>query len=207
LSVFQVPVTFLSDIAVVMNYYQNAQWAVIFRLLPPTVVGLGLGMQLLGAISKDGAKALIGGILMGILLLNLSQEVFKSKSEVSKKKKDDDHKSDDEVPAYATTYWFAWLIGLTGGVATVLTNSMGPMLNVFLLTLKLKPADFVGTRATFFCVVNSAKMGLRIYNGSLSTDMLTLGFKLGGLAVSAVLLSALTLGVFVYLFMPPPPSR
>jgi hypothetical protein len=60
------------------------------------------------------------------------------------------------------------------------------MLNIFLLTLKLKPADFVGTRATFFCVINSAKMGMRIYNGSLSTEMLTLGFKLGGLAVSEV---------------------
>jgi uncharacterized membrane protein YfcA len=64
-----------------MNYYSNAKWDVIIRLLPPTVIGLGIGMQLLGSISKDGAKALIGGILMGILFLNLSQEIFKSKSE------------------------------------------------------------------------------------------------------------------------------
>ena len=54
----QVPVTFASDIAVVFNYAAHAQWPVIFRLLPPTAVGLGLGMQLLGQIGKARTKKL-----------------------------------------------------------------------------------------------------------------------------------------------------
>ena len=32
------------------------------------------------------------------------------------------------VPAYATSLWFATLVGVIGGFATILTNSMGPML-------------------------------------------------------------------------------
>jgi hypothetical protein len=56
------------------------------------------------------------------------------------------------VPAYAASLWFAAVVGVIGGFATILTNSMGPMLNVYLLTLQLEPTTFVGTRATFFTV-------------------------------------------------------
>ena len=54
--------------------------------------------------------------------------------------------------------WFACVVGVVGGFATILTNSMGPMLNVYLLTLQLDPQVFVGTRATFFTAINALKV-------------------------------------------------
>jgi len=180
----QVPVTTFADITVVVNYIDKARWDIITKLLPPTAIGVACGSQLVGNLSSSQAKLLIGTILMGILLLNASQE-FGAK----KKEKCEDGES--ALPAYATSLWFAWLVGIVGGFATILTNSMGPMLNVFLLTLKLDPKTFVGTRATFFTVVNIMKMGQRLFTGSLSYEMLVYGAKMGMLSVAGVFVAKL----------------
>lgn len=73
-----------------------------------------------------------------------------------------------------------------GGFATILTNSMGPLLNVFLLTLKLNKAQFVGTRATFFVSANTLKIILRFMNGSLPLSMIWLGLKFSLAAIVGV---------------------
>jgi hypothetical protein len=106
----------------------------------------------------QNARLLIGVVLFGILMVNLLQSMLvdTKPSNNNKKKKNDDAKDDNEdndstkVAAYAESIWFACIIGIIGGFATILTNSMGPMLNVYLLSLKLSPQVFVGTRATFF---------------------------------------------------------
>ena len=36
-------------------------------------------------------------------------------------------------------------VGLIGGIASYITNNMGPMLNVYLLALQLDPYSLVGT--------------------------------------------------------------
>ena len=196
----QVPVTFLSDITVVANYYRHADWGIVFSLLAPTVVGLAIGIQLLGKVGKDAAKGLVGGILLLILLLNLFMEQRKQRKEAAKAaqaKKDDDAKAEGEAEgpsALGKSPYFIGLVGLLGGFATILTNSMGPILNVFLLTRALEPAQFVGTRSCFFTIVNTAKMAMRIYGGTMSTDMLALGSKLGLLSIVGVFLSKAIVG-------------
>jgi uncharacterized membrane protein YfcA len=142
----------MSDVAVILSYRGDdagaADWAIIKRLFLPTAVGLGVGMQLLGKISKAEAKLLIGTILLGILLLNAFQALSarrraqKANALTQAAKKNDENGKPEiqlpaPVPAYAHSVAFACLIGLTGGFATILTNSMGPMLNVFFLTLQV----------------------------------------------------------------------
>merc|ERR1740130_1172524 len=138
-------------------------------------------------ISTSQAKSIIGMILGLILMLNLYQEMAKGgKKEATKDKKDD-----DTPAAWATSWWFAWIIGIAGGFATILTNSMGPLLNVFLLSQKMSNQQFVGTRATFFSCANTIKLLLRIYEGSLSLEMLKLGFSLSLISVLGVFVSEL----------------
>ena len=88
-------------------------------------------------------------------------------------------KSGDGPPAYAKAYWFIGLVGLTGGFATVLTNSMGPMLDIYLLTQQLEPFVQIGTRAAFFTLVNTIKLVLFLWSGMLSPQLLVLGAGLG----------------------------
>ena len=143
-----VPITFLADCAVVVKYVHQARWDVIMKLLPATGVGVALGTQLMGKLAPAEAKLLIGGVLLLILAVNLGQSMLVP----GDKGKDKKGKDKDAVPAYARSLWFACVVGVVGGFATILTNSMGPMLNVYLLTLRLDPTVFVGTRATFFTV-------------------------------------------------------
>jgi uncharacterized membrane protein YfcA len=85
------------------------------------------------------------------------------------------------------TYTWAFFVGIFGGAATMLTNSMGPILNVYLLSVaKLSPSEYIGTRAMFFCFLNIGKIPMRFASGALGWSMIPLAFGLGLVAVLGV---------------------
>lgn len=196
----QVPVCFCADMTVAFSYIQHARWPTIMRLLPFIGLGIAIGTQLMGQLSASQSKLLVGSILLSILLLNLAQEMSgqlgrvmlmlrPSKQSEDEKAKKQANAGKDDVPAYANSFAFVCLVGVVGGFATILTNAMGPMLNIFLLTLKLEPTVFVGTRGTLFTVVNALKLAQRLQGGTLSSDMVILGLKQGILSVMGVLVA------------------
>ena len=84
-------------------------------------------------------------------------------------------------------YGWACVVGLFGGAATMLTNSMGPILNVYLLSVrKLKPTEYIGTRAMFFCFLNVGKIPMRFWSGALGWQMIPLAGALGIVSVVGV---------------------
>ena len=69
----------------------------------------------------------------------------------------------------------------------MLTNSMGPILNVYLLSVrKLSPESYIGTRAMFFCFLNMGKLPMRFAAGTLGWPMIPLATVLGTVAVIGV---------------------
>jgi hypothetical protein len=87
------------------------------------------------------------------------------------------------------TLWVL-IIGIIGGASTMLTNSMGPMVNVYLLSIEdLSPQSYVGTRAMFFCFINIIKIPLRIVGGTLGLSMFPLAFGLSFIAIGGVCLA------------------
>ena len=87
----------------------------------------------------------------------------------------------------AKTYMWAGAVGIFGGAATMLTNSMGPIMNVYLLSVrKMSPTEYVATRAMFFCFLNIGKIPIRFASGSLGWSMLPLAFGLGIVSVIGV---------------------
>eukprot|EP01065_Artemidia_motanka_P020129 TRINITY_DN240_c0_g2_i1.p1 TRINITY_DN240_c0_g2~~TRINITY_DN240_c0_g2_i1.p1 ORF type:complete len:279 (+),score=50.69 TRINITY_DN240_c0_g2_i1:34-870(+) len=168
----QVPVTAAADIVIVLRNGQHADWTAIQLLAAPTVMGLAVGSLLMGSVGKDDAKVLIGTVLLSILLLGAVQS-----------------REPGKRAPYATASWFVGLVGLTGGFATVIVNSMGPVLNVYLLAHGLEPFRFVGTRSAFFTFVNTTKILMRVWNGTLTTAMLPLCAVLSAAAVVGALLS------------------
>jgi uncharacterized membrane protein YfcA len=129
-----VPTAFMADCAVLWTYYGNTRWDVVRRLLPPTMVGVAVGVQLLGEITANTAKLMIGFALMFILAINLGSHLVGTSDAPSVA-----GKGDTPPPAYATSTRFAVVVGLLGGFATILTNSMGPLLNVYLLAHRFDP--------------------------------------------------------------------
>jgi uncharacterized membrane protein YfcA len=181
-TVLQVPVTCISDLVVVARNYKLVAWSAIPPLLSTTVIGIAAGQRLMGKIKPAMAKTLVGGVLTALIMLNLAiTKITKAATAGAK--------DDGKPPAYAKAWWFVGLVGVTGGFATVLTNSMGPMLDIYLLTLKLDPFVQIGTRAAFFSLVNSIKLALFLSSGMLSRGLLVLGAKLGVISVLGVLVA------------------
>ena len=86
-----------------------------------------------------------------------------------------------------TQYIWACVVGIVGGAATMLTNAMGPILNVYLLSVvQLSPTAYIGTRALFFCFLNVGKIPMRFLNGTLALKMIPLATFLGMVSVVGV---------------------
>ena len=69
----------------------------------------------------------------------------------------------------------------------MLTNAMGPILNVYLLSVvQLSPTAYIGTRAMFFCFLNMGKIPMRFMAGTLGWSMLPLAGTLGIVSVIGV---------------------
>lgn len=91
------------------------------------------------------------------------------------------------VQSRRTDLQWACIVGLIGGAATMLTNSMGPILNVYLLSVReLSPQSYIGTRAMFFCFLNMGKIPMRFMSGTLGWPMLKVAAGLGIVSVLGV---------------------
>jgi uncharacterized membrane protein YfcA len=98
-----------------------------------------------------------------------------------------DQNNREQNVSKAKTYMWACVVGLFGGAATMLTNSMGPILNVYLLSVrKLSPTEYIGTRAMFFCFLNVGKIPMRFASGALGWSMIPLAMGLGLVSVVGV---------------------
>ncbi len=79
------------------------------------------------------------------------------------------------------------IVGIVGGASTMITNSMGPIVNVYLLSVEgLPPRSYVGTRAAFFCFVNVIKIPMRAAGGTLGMTMVPLACSLSLVAAAGV---------------------
>mmetsp|Transcript_18770 Transcript_18770/g.33775 ORF Transcript_18770/g.33775 Transcript_18770/m.33775 type:complete len:359 (-) Transcript_18770:469-1545(-) len=258
-----VPILTMIDIYAAWLHRSALDWPTVWLLLPTSFVGMVIGQVVDGYMTDEGARLLVGMILLSILALRTWKDVvaflfpawairhqlsgdskehkFKiegkgsmddveaegllnkmndtedgkadSSSHLDMERGDDDgvagrrskpptalssstsksdifrNKKKQELNP-ATKFTWACIVGLIGGAATMLTNSMGPILNVYLLSVaKLSPESYVGTRAMFFCFLNLGKLPLRVWGGTLGMPMVPLAAGLGAVAVAGVFLA------------------
>ena len=86
-------------------------------------------------------------------------------------------------------WWFAALMGILGGFATMIGNVAGPVFAIYLLAMHLPKNSFIGTGAWFFMIINFAKFPLQLFvwnninTHTLLIDLITLP----AIAIGAVL--------------------
>lgn len=165
----------LADIFAVAYHRHNAKWAHVLRLLPPTFIGIVAGYFFLRLIDNDDhLKPIIGGIV----LLMLSVHFWRTKT----------RGKDTTIP---TQWWFALVLGFMAGVTTMMANAAGPVMVIYLLSMRLDKIKFVGTQAWFFFVVNWLKVPF-----SSNLNMMTIeSVKLDLLMLPFIALGAV-LGIF-----------
>ena len=139
------PMLCLADLIAVVYYRRNAQWKYIVKLLPYAVAGFFLAILVDRYIPAAQFRYLMAGCIFSGLLFMLWQERRGKGDFVTDK------------------WWYSPAFGLTGGFTTMIGNAAGPVMAIYLLSMKLPKFAFVGTSAWFFMIVNFLKLPLQIW--------------------------------------------
>ncbi len=140
------PILIFADIMAVSWYNRHADWKHILRLIPWALGGIVVA-TLVGKNLSDLTFNRILAILVvsGIVVL-IWQDSRAQKEKIPKSK------------------WFAATLGLLGGFATMMGNAAGPVMALYLLSMRLPKNAYIGTGAWFFFIVNLSKVPLHIWS-------------------------------------------
>lgn len=137
------PLLILADLLVYPAFRRHGSWQPVWKLLPPTLVGLALGYFLLRDVPDGLARKIIGGIILLMVGLQAVRRWHR--------------KGFDRMAASRS---FGAGAGVAGGVATMLANAAGPVIQLYLLSVRLPKLELIGIGARFFLLVNILKVPL-----------------------------------------------
>jgi uncharacterized membrane protein YfcA len=138
------PMLCVGDIFAVAWYRRHAAVKYLLRLLPSTLAGIAIGTVVGGRLSDSGFRMMLGIIIVVLLGLMIWQDVRRSE------------------PWYPQAWWFSALAGLMAGTVTMVGNTAGAIMSIYLLSMRLPKNQIIGTAAWFFLVVNLLKVPLQI---------------------------------------------
>lgn len=165
------PIICFADLMAIMYYRTDLKLKNIFRLLPWTLLGLVLALGVDHLIPDTAFKQLMAFcILLGLIVMFWSERK-------------------DKANALTSSIWYSPLFGLMVGFATMIGNAAGPILTVYLLSMRLPKYEFVSTAAWFIMFVNLLKVPLQVFvwdNISLEIFLLDL-YTIPFLAIGAMI--------------------
>lgn len=162
----------IADFMAAGYFRQHADWRAIGRLLPPALVGIGVGSALMGIISAAAFRPVMGWLVLVMLALQAARRWRRNLFE--------------QVPH---SRWFAWLMGFLMGVSTMMANAAGPVATLYLVARDFQKMAFVGTIAWFFLVINLTKVPF-----SAALGLITPGFVALALLLAPAILAGVTVG-------------
>lgn len=139
------PMLCMADIIAVAYYKRIADWKVVAKLLPTAILGFFLAIGVDNMIPNGQFRQLMGWTLMLALIVMIWSEIFGNENRWMKK------------------WWYAAIFGLLGGFTTMIGNAAGPVMSVYLLSMRKEKMEYIGINAWFFFVVNLLKVPLQAF--------------------------------------------
>jgi len=163
------PVLLAMDAASLWSWRGRAQVHLLRALLPPALLGIGLGW-LAAAVTPEAAVKLI----VGLLALGFVARQFARPA----------------PPATGPRRVSAWGWGMLSGFTSFVAHAGGPPYQMHVLPLRLDPRDYTGTSVVFFAVLNVVKLVPYAALGLFEPQLLLASVWLMPVAMAAVLLGA-----------------
>lgn len=164
------PLLIAADLMAWPAFRKHGSWRPVWRLLGPTLVGLGLGWWLLGWIPDAAARRVIGGCVLLMVVLQVSRR-WKPRM----------------FEHWVESRGFGLGAGILGGFATMLANAAGPVIQLYLMARRIPKMELIGIGARFFLLVNLLKVPLNARLALITPD---------SLLENARLLPGVVLGIF-----------
>lgn len=139
------PMLCLADIIAVAYYKRIADWKIVAKLLPTAILGFFLAIGVDNLIPNGQFRQLMGWTLILALAVMIWSEIFGKENRWMKK------------------WWYAAIFGLLGGFTTMIGNAAGPVMSVYLLSMRKEKMEYIGINAWFFLVVNILKVPLQAF--------------------------------------------
>jgi hypothetical protein len=165
------PLLICGDMMAVRAFRDHVRWPYVWRTLPATVVGVAAGFGLLKLpLSERFFQILIGSVILVLVILQVARMTIASEKAMEK-----------ELPAGGPV---ALGMGMAAGVTTMVANAAGPVMSIYLISMRLPQYDFVGTMAVFFLLVNLIKVPFSVALGLIGPHSLMLNVvMLPGVAI------------------------
>ena len=179
------PVLCFADILAVLYYHRHTEWKCILKLIPWSLAGFGAAIFVDHIVPVQAFRYIMGScILAGLLVMIWSERWGK-----------------DNLPP--SSWWFSAIFGIAGGFATMMGNIGGPILSVFLLSMRLPKNSFVGTTSWYFLIINYIKLPIQI----IFWKNITAQTLLFDLTLVPVVFAGGVLGIFLIKKIPDPVYR
>ena len=137
------PILIVADTFAVIYYNRHAEWKYIFRLLPWTLIGITVGVLVGRIISEEVFVRLLAALVIIGIVLMVWQDLRKKV----------------KIPDY---WWFSMGLGLLGGFITMIANAAGPIMALYLLSMRLPKNIFIGTGAWLLFIINVIKVPIHV---------------------------------------------
>ena len=139
------PMMIMADLFAVKYYHRHANWHYLIKLFPSAAVGVLVGTWLGNVIDDQVFRTVMSIIIFASLAIMLWME----------------QGDKDKIPDYL---WFALLMGLLGGITTMIGNLAGSVMALYLLSMRLPKNEFIGTAAWFFLAINLFKVPFHVFS-------------------------------------------
>lgn len=164
------PLLIAADFMAYPAFIKHGSWKPVWKLLLPTLFGIALGWWVLGVISENAARRLIGACVLTMVLL----QTFRRWQPVM-------------FGRLAESGGFGTAAGVLGGFATMLANAAGPVIQLYLMARRVPKMELIGIGARFFLLINLLKVPLNARLALITEESLMDNLKL---------LPAVAVGIF-----------
>ena len=112
------PMLCMADIMAVAYYKRIADWKTVARLLPTALLGFLIALFVDKLVPAQGFRQLMGWTLAQAIAVMIWSEMFGRENRWMHK------------------WWYSALFGLLGGFTTMIGNAAGPVMSVYLLSMR-----------------------------------------------------------------------
>jgi uncharacterized membrane protein YfcA len=169
----------LGDVVAIFFYRAHADWPTLRGLIPSVAVGVIVGAFVLWVVDDTELRKILGAVILGLAIIatrKLWLRYLQRRNTVT----GDRARVPEEVlmPSGASLRLSSWAYGIMSGWATMVANSAGPIMSLYLVSRGLNIQALLGTSAWFYLVVNLTKVPFSFGLGLVTVDGLLLNLAL-----------------------------
>ncbi len=158
---FGLPLLIVGDLCAVFAFRRHAEWRQIAKLIPWAGLGVVAGFLVLGSIDNSQARLLIGASLVVMIGLHIANR-----------------NSSDSKASGLTAPGVAPVIGGMAGFVSMIANAAGPLMTLYLLSMRMPKMAFLGTSVYFFMLLNLFKIPFLVYLNIITIESASANIRL-----------------------------